>query len=132
MIKYRVGDVFQIKLDGERTILGRIVYAFKRNRNIVLFELNSPNLGVDNWNPIAQFYGHHEKIKSGEWPVVANIPYGEQEIKKTLRLRAGKVWLGDDIVRDATEEDYTLVDRELIAGYQAIFNRIEKIYSGDQ
>lgn len=129
MIKYKVGDIFEIKLDEARTILGRIVYAFKRNKNIVLFELNDPSLGVDNWNPIVQFYGHHEKIKSGEWPVIGNIPYSESEIEKTLRLRAGKIWLGDDIIRDATETDYGSVGRELIPGYQAIYNKIEKIFS---
>lgn len=53
----------------------------------------------------APFYTWSSAIKKGEWPVVAKDEITDEEQALSIRVNTGKLWSGDELLREATPVD---------------------------
>jgi hypothetical protein len=127
------GDIILIPVDGDLCAVAKIVYLSKYFKNVVLlnayplvasFSERIIKLPADSPNELLVYAGN-QKIKTEEWKKLDNIPVTDKEREMSKRIVGGEVWIEDDCIRTATEEDNETLKRMLVSGTESVENKMK-------
>jgi hypothetical protein len=100
-------------VDGDKCALVKIIYLSKRYRNVIL--LSTYPLAVSLSEEVIDLptgifnemliYTGNDKIKTEEWKKINNTLVTNEEKKMSERIIGGGVWIEDEYIRSATEND---------------------------
>jgi len=71
------------------------------------------------------YYTSTLSITKGNWSIVGTTPISDTDIQKTIRYVAGDVWIGDILLRKATESDTHVLARMGIHGHIALIEKLK-------
>jgi hypothetical protein len=129
--KVQVGDVFLIPLD-DRFVVAKVLFLSKRFTKMALMGVDLRNVQTKPEMPRVlprefdlKIYSSAQLIETGVWPKVGSDP-SPVEPHVSLRLVADNVYLGDEVIRTATPEDYKTLTQQGIAGRFAAEDEIRE------
>lgn len=121
-----VGTVISIPCDNYY-VVAKILFLSERMKNVALYKiydrkvaLNKPYIDVMSSSSFELVYTGIGLIKKGEWPILAHLPLLDSEKESSMRIAAGNVWLANECLRPATDEDYSSIPRMLVANVKGV------------
>jgi hypothetical protein len=128
------GDIILIPVDGDRCAVAKIIYLSKRFKDMIFLStyplvVNFSEKVID--LPTGSFdelliYTGNAKIKTEEWKKINNILVTEEEKKMSKRIVAGNIWIEDDYIGAATENDYKTLQQMHVAGAKLVEERMKE------
>jgi hypothetical protein len=129
------GDIFAIP-GGDVVAIAKVIYASKFFRNVILLRvLKTPFLrseGVDTSAFLRDadcvlLYTATRAAEPGEWQYIESQPVSDRERLMTERRVGTQVWIEDEMVRQATSEDYEKLCKMSVCGYIRVANEVAKL-----
>jgi CBS domain-containing protein len=128
------GDILLIPVNGERCAVAKIIYVSRHFKNVILLNVyplvvsvqEMPELPIDAPHDLL-IYTAIDKIQKEEWKKIDNIPVTNKENLMSKRIVGGEVWIEDNYIGYATEEDCKTLKQMNVAGTKLAEEKI-KIY----
>lgn len=129
----KLGDIILIPIDGDRCAITKITYLSKYFKDVVLlntyplianFSEGTIELSVNIPNELLIYTGN-QKIKTEEWKKLNNMMVTDEEKKLSTRIVGGEVWIEDECIRSATEQDRKKINRMCVHGTKLVEDKIK-------
>lgn len=120
-MSFKSGDIVDVQLPSGLHTRGMVLYvsAFFRDVIGVVFPPDGGSFEVQYTNiKAAEHYG---------WKVVDHRELGPDALAKTERIIGGEVFVGDEMVRSASNEDFKKLPRMLVKGMPVIFDELAQM-----
>lgn len=121
-----VGDIVAIPTQAGAHVRALVLFRSKHFRNVVLLgtpppENDTEEIGLSALVALLQLlvYSSRASIEAGRWPVVARCRLLES-LPLTERIVADNIWLGDRVVREASDYDRRNTPVMRVAGEGAV------------
>jgi Immunity protein 26 len=139
MIRKRIkaGDIILVPIEDAKCAFAKIIYFSKRYKNVILLNIYCLTVETSEQCEASHIlqkqagkglliYTTTHKIKTGEWKVISYEAISDEEKQMSKRIVAGNVWIEDESIGVATEDDYkTLLDMT-VAGTKVVEEKIKK------
>ncbi len=109
----QAGDIVLIPVSLDEWVVAKVIFVSKVFRHCILIGVTD-EITRSRTMPasmparyILQTWTTDQEFIEGIWHKVGNLPVSEKERQASLRLVADEVWLGDEVLRKATERDKT-------------------------
>ena len=106
------GDIISIPLDNDKYAIAKIMFLSIRYKNVILLSVYPLLTSSSELLEVAYEINHElliytglDPIRKEEWRKVANCSVNEEEKQLSTRIIAGSVWVEDEYLRNATEND---------------------------
>lgn len=119
-----VGQIVAVPLDEDLFALAQVLFLSSYFKNVALYGLldarpsGNPAL-PKTLNYLTMKYGSSASIRRGEWPVVDSAPLAVDD-NCSKRIVAGSVWMADQCLGSATEEDRQTLPNMDVYGNKAL------------
>jgi Immunity protein 26 len=132
----KLGDIILIPINGEQCAVAKIIYLSKYFKDLILLSVyplfvktltKSMELPPSINNELLIYTGN-QKIKKDEWIKIQNVPVNEEEKKLSKRIVGGEVWIEDECIGTATEEDRETLERMGVDGAKLVENKIKDYF----
>lgn len=133
MSKLNVGDMIAIP-SGDRVGLAKVIYSSDFFRGVLLIRLYRETYqnsemkefpAVDAESDL--YYTSSDPVKEGRWMRVGFQPISDAERMLSKRTVGGDVWIGDEHMGPASEQDLEVLPKMLTYGYRLIEKAIARI-----
>jgi hypothetical protein len=129
---FKAGDIVEIPLPSGKVAIGWIVYVSNYFKSIIGLigygfkgmDLNRIGVVLPATPPI---YTAIEAAKHYQWAAVGRKPVDEAALLTTERIVGGEVFVGDQCVRSATDEDRERLHKMLVKGMPLVHEELEEI-----
>lgn len=129
----KLGNVYAIP-GGGKFALGKIVFASEYFKDVILIRLFEKSFlsltelpsEMDSLSSRQMFTGA-ESIKKGGWKIVGNAPVSDAEKAMSRRIVGGDVWVEDDHLGPASEQDIASLKNMDIYGYRLIEKAVARL-----
>ena len=127
------GDIILIPVDEDRCAVAKIIYLSKYFKDVILlrtyplvvsFSVGTIELPKNLVKELLIYTGN-QKIKMEKWKKIDNIPVTEPETKMSKRIVGGDVWIEDECMRTATDQDCKNLERMLVSGARLVENKMK-------
>jgi len=125
-----IGTVVSIPCN-DYYVVAKVLFLSDRMKNVALYKifdhkasLDKPYIDVISSSSFDLVYTGIGLIKKGEWPILAHLPLLDSEKESSMRIAAGNVWLANEYLRPATDEDYSSIPRMLVANVKGVERRV--------
>lgn len=126
MVKLKLGSIFAIP-SGNQFGLAKVIYIseyFKDVFLIKLFQLKFDSVEAinlnDKFHQFTLYYAAKEAIKKGEWQLLGEDAVSDAEKALSKRIVGGGVWVEDNYLGDATDNDYETLSPMGVYGWKLI------------
>ncbi|WP_431476621.1 hypothetical protein [Massilia eburnea] len=132
MKNLNIGDLIAIP-SGDRIGLAKVVYTSDFFRNVLLLRLyrkTYPNLDINELPAVEElsdlYYTSSDPVTEGRWTKVGFQPISEAEKLLSKRTVGGDVWIGDEHLGPASEQELEVLPKMLTYGYRLIEKAISR------
>lgn len=122
-MSFQVGDIVEVEFDDGSRIQGHVLLISKHFKDVIgaVFPVDGGTFDVQYTNvKAAKHYG---------WKIVGHRELTKDDIDKTKRIVAGDVFVGDQVMRVATDQDWNSLPRMLVKGMPIVFDELKMIAS---
>ena len=140
-MKVNLGDIFKIPFEGQDAIC-KVVWISEKFEDclgfVVFSKLNDINQTTDDHDyklipiysgDVSVLYGDIRNISKSRWPIVAHSSVTEQETRLIFHNIAGKLYCGDNYIKELSEDKLSSYPKFLRAGDQAIINMLKNAFN---
>ncbi len=126
--KSDIGDIILIPA-GDRYVLAKVLYVSKWYKNLILLGLSKESIAERRMPSdmptrfVDLIYTSQEPIAKKRWHSVGHEPLMEGQIGLAKRIVGGEVWLDDQCLGPATDEDFKVLPRMRALGAALVENR---------
>jgi ribosomal protein L21E len=120
-MRFNVGDIVEVKLADGSKIQGHVLYISEYFQDVIgtVFPINGGAFEVQYTNvKAAKHYG---------WKIIGHREITKNDLEKTKRIVGGEVYVGDQMTRSATEDDWKSLPRMLVKGMPIILDDLQLI-----
>ena len=129
----KLGDIILIPIDGDRCGIAKIIYLSKYFKDVILLNIypliaNFSEKVIElsaNIPDELLIYTGNQKIKTEEWKKLNNIMVTEEEKRLSTRIVGGEVWIEDECIGTATEQDRKKINRMGVDGTKLVEDKIK-------
>ena len=120
-------------MDEDRCAVAKIIYLSKYFKDVILlrtyplvvsFSVETIELPKDFEKELLIYTGN-QKIKMEKWRKLNNISVTDEEKKMSKRIVGGDVWIEDECMGNATEQDYQILLHMDVDGTKLVENRMK-------
>ena len=129
----RVGNVYAIP-GGGKFAFGKIVYLSEYFKDVMLVRFfekaySSPEAPSEELDalPSKGIFTGMDSIKKGGWKLVASTLVSEAEKAMSRRIVGGDVWVGDDHIGPASDEELRTLPQMDVYGYRLIEKKVARL-----
>ena len=129
----KLGDIILIPIDGDRCGIAKIIYLSKYFKDVILLNIypliaNFSEKVIElsaNIPDELLIYTGNQKIKTEEWKKLNNVMVTEEEKRLSTRIVGGEVWIENECIGTATEQDRKKINRMGVDGTKLVEDKIK-------
>ena len=129
----KLGDIILIPIDGDRCGIAKIIYLSKYFKDVILLNIypliaNFSEKVIElsaNIPDELLIYTGNQNIKTEEWKKLNNIMVTDEEKRLSTRIVGGEVWIEDECIGTATEQDRKKINRMGVDGTKLVEDKIK-------
>ena len=129
----KLGDIILIPIDEDRCGIAKIIYLSKYFKDVILLNIyplvtNFSEEVIDlpaNIPNELLIYTGNQKIKTEEWKKLNNIMVTDEEKKLSTRIVGREVWIEDECIGTATEQEREKINRMGVDGTKLVEDKIK-------
>lgn len=129
----RLGEIYAIP-GGGKFAFGKVVYLSEYFKEVMLVRFfekayASPERAPDELDvlPSRAFFTGIDSIKKGGWKLVATSWVSEAEKTMSRRIVGGDVWVGDDHIGPASDEELRTLPQMDVYGHRLIEKKVARL-----
>ena len=119
-MNFKCGDIVEISLPEGKKIVGKILYLSDYFRDVIgaVFPIDG--------GPFEVQYTNLKAAKHYGWKVIENHDLTPDDLEKTRRIVGGEVFIGDKMIRSATDDDRKFLPKMLVKGMPVILDELQQ------